>query len=116
MDSKEIKEAKSKKYYELQAKLDSIYWDMMELEPRKGNSTEFRMFKLALDAFRKKISADFRRYELVIDRKLNRCEVKKLQQSLNRERKLRQELETKIKEASESSGLFIRYVRNRLGI
>ena len=61
------------------------------------------------------VQLDLYRYEKRIGKMSERDEIASLQKSLNRERLKREKLEKKVNEAKESSGLFIKYVREKLG-
>lgn len=109
-------EKRKQRYYSMSSMIQNMVWKLKDIERSRGHTTAFKQLMLALDAYDQQIRDDFSRYEKQINRRRDRDDVKQLQQALNRERTLRQELESKVKEASESSGLFIKFVRNKLGI
>ena len=117
MDKEELKQKhneRKKAYYSLRGDVDNMRYKLQDLGKHRGHSSAYKVLISALDVFRDQVSADFNRYERRIRFIDNSDTALELQQALNRERKLRQELENKIKEASESSGLFISYVRSKL--
>ena len=109
---KERKEA----YYSLQYKLDDMRHTLQNIKKNRGHSTAFKQLMLSIDAYNQQIRDDFSRYEKQVNKIRDKDSVFEMQTALNRERKLRHELELKVKEASESSGLFIRFVRDKLGV
>ena len=120
MTPDEIKEAREKHkerkkdYYSLTSPINDMKWRLENIHKTRRKSIAYKQLVLALDAYEQQIRDDFYRYEKQVKSRELKNEMKQLQQSLNRERKLRSGLESKIKEASESSGLFIRYVRDKL--
>ena len=112
----DIADDKQQAYYSLSYDIHIFRQKMLELRKGRGHITEFKLLDAALDLFERKIEEDYKRYVLRIKAFSERKELKEMQQSLNRERKTRAALEVKIKEASESSGLFIKFVRNKLGV
>lgn len=120
MTPDEIKEARerhkgrTKDYYSLTYPINNMKWNLENVHKTRRKSIAYKQLILALDAYEQQIRDDFYRYEKQVTSRELKNEMKQLQQSLNRERKLRKGLESKIKEASESSGLFIKYVRDKL--
>ncbi len=112
---KEMEEAK-KRYYELESMCWNFRNRLHSIKKHKGHSDEFRMLDIALKKFEDKVRSDYKRYELRVKRKEDSQEVKQMQQALNRERKLRHEAEARMKEAATSGGLFIEYVKTKLGM
>ena len=117
MDIEELKlksEEKKKAYYSLRNDIDHIKSKLTRIKRSRGYSPAFKVLMSALDVFNDQVRRDYSRYEKRVNSISNGDKVIELQQALNRERKLREGLESKIKEASESSGLFISYVRSKL--
>ena len=120
MTPNEIKEARDrhkerkKEYYSLTNPINDMKCKLENIHKTRRRSIAYKQLKLALQAYEQQIRDDFYRYEKQVANRELTNEMKQLQQSLNRERKLREGLESKIKEASESSGLFIKYVREKL--
>jgi len=81
-----------------------------------GRSNAYHNLVIALRWMQDQVDSDEYRYQRRLEYKDMKEEMQELQQALNRERKLRQELENKITEATTSSGLFIKYVRDKLGV
>lgn len=113
---KELIDKQDKKYRQISSLIWNIESDLRNIEKHKGRSLAFKNLENALKIFEQQVEADHRRFSNRVDINNRRKEVRDMQQSLNRERKLREELESKVKEASESSGLFISYVREKLGL
>lgn len=101
------KEAVDKKYRQIRSLIWNIESYLRDIEKHKGRSLAFKNLQNALKIFEQQVREDHKRFSNRVDINNRRKEVRDMQQSLNRERKLREELETKVKEASESSGLFI---------
>ena len=112
---KKLKERKDA-YYSTANLVNNMKWKLKEIEKNRGHTIAFRQLMLSLDGYEQQVSDDFSRYEKRILRCDNKHDVVDMQKALNRERTLREGLEKKIKEASESSGLFIKFVRNKLGV
>lgn len=112
----ENRDRRKKAYYGLAHDIEMMRYKMNEIKRHRGHSPAFKNLMLAFDIFEEQVSKDFSTYEKNIKRNEVAADNRQLQSSLNRERKLRHELELKIKEASESSGLFISYVRSKLKI
>lgn len=109
-------EKRKSEYYSLSATINNMQRKLKNIEKNRGHTIAFKQLMLALDGYEQQIREDFSRYDKNIKRSSHMLEVKSLQQSLNRERKLREELEHKVKEATTSSGLFIKFVREKLGV
>lgn len=107
-------EERSRAYYSLRSGVYSIRREMQDLKKHRGHSPAFKLLIIALDMFDDQVSRDYDRYERRIKAIERKDVITELQQSLNRERAKRQQLEVKIQEATTSSGLFIKYVREKL--
>lgn len=106
--------AKSDKYNRVLYKLDDIKYEFTDIfGPR---SRKYNLLFLAIDSVQEQLKLDYDRYVRRIRIIDNSEDMRSLQQSLNREIKKNIELEKKIDEAKTSSGLFIDYVRKRMGI
>lgn len=123
-DNKDLrKQRREEMLAEKRNTMDSIGWKLNEVERtlRKnekflGRSDAYKNLTITLRWMQDQLSEDQTRYERILERQSEKEEMQELQQALNRERKLRQELENKITEATTSSGLFIKYVRDKLGV
>lgn len=113
---KEQKEERKAKYYSLDHRLNTLYREMKDLRGYRGHCIAYRQLMLAIEGMQEKIRDDYCRYEKSISRRTRRNDMAQLQKSLNRERAKREELEAKVNEATTSSGLFIKYVREKLGV
>lgn len=111
---KKKRKAQKDLYYSLSHELYNMKYKLQNLKGQRGHSLAFRQLILAIDAMEQQIRDDHSRYERRFRSISNGDVALELQQALNRERAKREELEKKIKEASESSGLFISYVRKKL--
>lgn len=105
-----------KRYYDLSQKLDYFMRELLDLKKHRGHSPAFRNLISSVEIMQDKIEEDYRRFVLLIRKKDAKDEVKEIQNALNRERTKREALEAKIEEAKTSSGLFIKYVRGKLGV
>lgn len=105
----EIIDSQEKKYNQISSLIWNMERDLRDIKKHKGRS-------LALEIFEQKVDEEHRSFKKRVRNNTVTLDNRLLQQSLNRERKLREDLETKVKEASESSGLFISYVREKLGL
>lgn len=101
--SDEAIERRMKEYYRLEHKIYTFKADLKEIKNMRGHTREFKQLMLSLDGFEYQIHENIKRYQKRIESRNATEQVKEMQQTLNRERKLREELELKIKEASESS-------------
>ena len=101
-------------YWSIVNNIDGIRHKLNSIKKHRGHSTAFKQLMLALDGFEKQIRDDQDRFRNRVRQYDNKAEIKELQKALNRERQKREELEKKITEAKESSGLFIKYVRKKL--
>jgi|TARA_R110000850_G_scaffold247757_1_gene372706 hypothetical protein len=104
------------KYYSTRSHISGMKYHLQDLESHRGNSSAFKLLMIALDTYDRQVLDDYRRYEMRIGRIDIKDEVKEMQTILNRERLKREELEKQIKEATTSSGLFIKYVRKALKV
>ena len=100
----------------LRWKLDDMSRCLKRDKKFLGRSEAYENLCIAVNFMLDQVSDDEARYKRILENKSAREEMQELQQALNRERKLRQELENKISEATTSSGLFIKYVRDKLGV
>ena len=107
---------KMKCYYSLREDCYAFKCKLMALTKHKGHSGAFRVMVAALDVFDDQINNDHQRYIRRVRLIDDKIIIKELQNSLNRERIKRELLEKQIKEATTSSGLFIKYVRDVLGV
>ena len=112
---KKLKERKQA-YYSTSGLVSSVKWKLKKIENNRGHTIAFKQLMLSLDGYEQQVRDDFSRYEKQIRRCDNKDDVIDMQKALNRERTLREALDAKVKEASESSGLFIKFVRNKLGV
>jgi hypothetical protein len=103
-------------YYSLRDDCCQFRHKLMDLKKHKGHSAPFRVILAALEVFDDQISNDYQRYAKRIRANNEKPIIKELQNSLNRERAKREELEKQIREATTSSGLFIKYVKKALSI
>ena len=109
--------AKEDSYYSLRNDLDSVQWRLRDLKGyRGGSSYAFKMLDIAINLALEQIRRDYDRYVRRL-RRIDACEdVSFMQQALNREKKKNAVLEKKIEEAKTSSGLFVDFVRKKLGV
>lgn len=107
---------KTDEYYVLSNRLENMKLALENIKGRKGHTVAFKQLILAIEGYDQQLRTDHARYVKQIKSRANSSIIKELQTSLNRERKLREKLEVQVKEASESSGLFIRFVRDKLGV
>lgn len=109
--------AREDSYYSLRYDLDSMQWRLRDLKGyRGGRSYAFKMLDIAINLALEQITKDYDRYVRRI-RRIDACEdVSFMQKALNREKEKNAVLEKKIEEAKTSSGLFIDFVRKKLGV
>ena len=112
--AKRLKE-KEDTYYSLRNKLDSIKWDIRNINQNKQRSNAFKMLNIAIDLSLEQVNKDYNRYVRRIRISDMSDDVSFMQKALNREKLKNAELEKKIEEAKTSSGLFIDFVRSKLG-
>lgn len=115
-ERKKYLEDRKQEYYKLRLDLECWYMKLSRMEKYRGNSTAFKQLLLSISLMQEQCRADHERILASIARVNQRKEMADLQNSLNRERTKREALEKQIKDASESSGLFIKYVRSKLNI
>ncbi len=119
MLNKEEREAQLEKKKDEHYTLRNEIWYLRDKVSRLGKSKHSPAYKVAvsaLDMLNNQIEQDYNRYTRRL-RVADANEVaQELQQSLNREKKKNFELEKKIEEAKTSSGLFIDFVRSKLGM
>ncbi|HHZ94190.1 MAG TPA: hypothetical protein EYN67_01230 [Flavobacteriales bacterium] len=113
--AKRLKE-KEDTYYSLRNKLDSIKWDIRNINQNKQRSNAFKMLNIAIDLSLEQVNKDYNRYVRRIRISDMSDDVSFMQKALNREKLKNAELEKKIEEAKTSSGLFIDFVRSKLGM
>ena len=116
LELKKQRKERDQAYYSLRSDIYHIKDRMQCIAKHRGHSNAFKLLIIALDVFNNQIDLDRNRYERRLTAREHKDTATELQQSLNRERAKRQQLEVKIKEASESSGLFIKYVRKALKV
>lgn len=105
---------KSDKYNRINYKLENLKYELTDTFGPRGR--KYNLLFLAIDSAQQQLKLDYDRYVRRIRIIDNSEEMRSLQKSLNREIKKNTELEKKIDEAKTSSGLFIDYVRKRIGI
>ena len=106
---------KSDKYNRIHYKLEELKYELTNIFGHKGGR-KYGLLALAIDSAQDQLKLDYDRYVRRIRTLDNSDAMRSLQKSLNRERKKSAELEEKIDEARTSGGLFIDYVKNKLGI
>ena len=102
-DRAEKLKERQRAYYSLDNSLHDMREKLSSLKKHKGHSIAFKMLLNAIDLMSEQIRNDFSRYE------------KRVRNSDNSEKLKNAELEKKIEEAKTSSGLFIDFVRSKLG-
>lgn len=107
------KSERDRKYYSLRSDIHYMKENLGDIKFGVGNTNASKLLMIALDVFEDQINRDYDRYVKRISSIAKRDELKELQQSLNRERKIRADLENKIEEAKTSSGLFVDYLRKK---
>ena len=103
-------------YYSLSYDLTHMRDKIEGLKKHRGHSSAFKMLILAIDMMSEQVRNDFNRYERRMRFNDNSDNCILLQKALNREKENNLALERKIEEAKTSSGLFIDFVRSKLGI
>lgn len=101
---------------ELRWYLRGIKDQMNQVKRFSGNSTAFKLLMFAADNMMNQIENDSFRYRKAVYNKNKKDEVKEIQQALNREKIKNAKLEKEIEEAKTSSGLFIKFCKDKLGI
>jgi len=104
------------RYYDLANDLYFMKDKLLTLKGYRSNSLAFKQLLLSIEAMSEQVHSDFKRYKRRINIMTANDEIISLQKSLNRERAKREELEAYVKESMTSSGLFIKYVREKLKI
>ena len=112
-DKEESLRTRKSEFLSLRSELGCFSSKLAKLKKHSGHSVEFKLLMLAIAMMKKQVEDDYERYERRLSRREERLQIKDLQKSLNREREKREALEQKVKNASESSGLFIKYVRDK---
>lgn len=118
MDKETMKTALQERenaYYSLSNDLFYMEDKLRSLKKHRGHSPAFKGLLISLELMRAQVDQDFYRYKSRIGQRSYHYEMSSLQKSLNRERLKRENLEKKVNEAKVSSGLFISYVREKLG-
>jgi len=103
-------------YYSLRNKLDSIRWQLKDISENKRRTYSFKLLDIAINLSLDQVNKDYDRYVRRIRIADHSEDVSFMQQALNREKAKNAELEKKIEEAKTSSGLFIDFIREKLGI
>ena len=111
-----ILKEKEDAYYSLRNNLESIRWDLTHIHQNKKHRNEFKMLNIAIDLSLDQLTRDYSRYIRRIRIHDYSEDVSFMQKALNREKLKNAVLEKKIEEAKTSSGLFIDFVRNKLGM
>lgn len=112
--SEDIMEKRKQRYEEDMDIVDQI--DTLVNYQINRRSGSYELLRGALENYQRSLTDDYELFKDINGRKTLREDMRELQQALNRERKLRAELEEKVKEATESSGLFVSYVRKKLNL
>lgn len=107
---------KKRCYYSLSTDLEQMARKLSLLNNHRKHSSAFQNLRLAIEIMQEQVNDDYNRYVKNVRRLKDRDDVANMQHQLNRERAKRQELEKQIKMATESSGLFIKFVRQKLGV
>lgn len=115
-ERKKAHEQRKQLYYSLENDLWRIEIKLSNLKKNRGQTPAFKNLMIAVEMMREQIRRDYLRYENRINAANAKDQVSEMQKALNRERAKREELEKQVKEATESSGLFIKYARKALGI
>ena len=115
-DRAEKLKERQRAYYSLDNNLYDMREKLSSLEKHKGHSIAFKMLLNAIDLMSEQIRNDFSRYEKRVRNSDNGDTCIEMQKALNREKLKNAELEKKIEEAKTSSGLFIDFVRSKLGM
>ena len=115
-DRKRLSDIRKLKYYSLRGKIEDMRYVLKDAYSDRGKSPAYIASMASLELLQKQVREDFSRYEKRIDTSSQKDEVALIQKALNRERLKRETLEAKIEEAKTSSGLFIKYVRGKLGV
>lgn len=114
-DRAEKLKERQRAYYSLDNSLHDMREKLSSLKKHKGHSIAFKMLLNAIDLMSEQIRNDFSRYEKRVRNSDNSDTCVEMQKALNREKLKNAELEKKIEEAKTSSGLFIDFVRSKLG-
>lgn len=109
-------EERERLYSDLKWNLRGMQDNLKALKRFRGHSSAFKNLMIAIDIMQNQIESDHFRYKAIDQRRSDKEEVAEMQKSLNREKLKNAELEKKIEEAKTSSGLFIEFCRNKLGI
>ena len=109
-------EAQQESYYSLRNKLDSLGWQLRDINEGRRRTYAFKLLDIAINLSLEQVTKDHDRYVRRIRRADATEDVSFMQKALNREKLKNAELEKKIEEAKTSSGLFIDFVRSKLSI
>lgn len=111
-----LKKEKQDKYWNRKWKIDEIRQQLKDLSGNKENSAAFRAVLAGIDIFADQLYDDHKRYLQRLENMSAASEVAEMQKALNREKSKNAELEKQISEARTSSGLFIKFVRDKFKI
>ena len=106
---------KQEEYYSLRNDLGEMKFKLNRLRKEKGRSRPFMMLNASIDLMLYQVESDYNRYIRRIRIADSSDTVIFMQKALNREKEKNAILEKKIEEAKTSSGLFIDFVREKLG-
>lgn len=109
-------EEKRDDYYSLDCMLDSMTEKLESLKRNRGRTYAFKMLSMSIRLMQQQVRDDYTRYVKRIEEKSCRNDMADMQKSLNREVIKNKLLEKKIEEAKTSSGLFIDFVREKMGL
>jgi len=110
-------ETKEDSYYSLRSELSSLQWRLKDLKGyRGGRSSSFKLLNLAINLSLDQVENDYNRYVRRICRRDAEEDVELMQKALNREKVKNAKLEKEIEQAKTSSGLFVDFVRKKLGV
>ena len=115
-ERKQALQARKELYYSLDYDLQCMKDKLLNLKKNRGHSPAFRMLVISIDLMSQQVRDDHSRYERRIRFNDNSDSCLQLQESLNRANKKNAALEKKIEEAKTSSGLFIDFVREKMGL
>lgn len=108
--------ARKELYYSLEWDLRGISDKLRNLKNHKGHSPAFKVLTSAVDVMLDQVRKDYSRYENRIIQANCRDDVEAMQKALNREKAKNAKLEKEIDQAKTSSGLFVDFVRKKLGV
>lgn len=114
--SKDLRKEAEEKQEKIVRMCGMMRLELLAIKKFKGHSPEFKLLEIAISKFEQQAENNSNRLRASRQIREAKNEIKQMQESLNRERKLRHELEKKVEEASVSGGLFVQYVKRTLGI